>query len=107
MGIDLHLHSTASDGTLAPTALVDAAAALGLSAIALTDHDTVSGVREAHAAGASVGVVVVPGVELSADVPGGDCHVLGYFVDIDHPPFAAWLAVRRETRVAQIGRAHV
>ena len=101
MGIDLHLHSTASDGTLSPTALVDAAATLGLSAIALTDHDSVSGVREAHVAGASKGVTVIPGVELSADVPGGDCHVLGYFVDVDHPPFATWLLARRETRVAR------
>ena len=44
---------------------------------------------------------MIPGVELSADVPGGDCHVLGYFVDVDHPPFATWLLARRETRVAR------
>jgi predicted metal-dependent phosphoesterase TrpH len=99
--IDLHLHSTASDGTLSPSELVATAASLGLSAIALTDHDSVSGVRAAQAASAGRGITVVSGVELSADVPGGDCHVLGYFVDVDHKPFATWLAERRDTRVAR------
>ena len=101
MRIDLHLHSTASDGTLTPEALVDAAAALGLAAIALTDHDTVGGVAAATRAGMKRGVTVVPGVELSADVTGGDCHILGYLVDVVHAPFVAWLAARREARVAR------
>lgn len=101
MRIDLHLHSTASDGTLTPEALVDAAASLGLVAIALTDHDSVGGVAAATRAGIERGVTVVPGVELSADVPGGDCHILGYLVDVGHAPFAAWLAARREARITR------
>ena len=99
--IDLHLHSTASDGTLTPSELVHAALGIGLSAIALTDHDSVSGVADAQAAADGTGVTVISGVELSADVQGGDCHVLGYFVDVQQPTFATWLAARRETRVAR------
>lgn len=77
--IDLHLHSTASDGILAPAEVVAAARAVGLSIIALTDHDTVAGVEEAERAGDSLGVRVIRGVELSAheEVSGREVHVLG------------------------------
>lgn len=80
--IDLHLHSTASDGILSPRKVVEAAKAVGLSVIALTDHDTVSGVAEAVKAGESVGVRVIRGVELSAheDSSGKEVHVLGLHV---------------------------
>jgi predicted metal-dependent phosphoesterase TrpH len=78
-----------------------AASARGLSAIALTDHDTVSGVATAQVAGNGVGVQVIPAVELSADVPVGHCHVLGYFVDVAHFAFASWLAARRAARVTR------
>ena len=80
--IDLHLHSTASDGILPPAKVVEAAKTAGLSVIALTDHDTVAGVHEAVLAGEGLGVRVIRGVELSAheDASGREVHVLGLHV---------------------------
>ncbi len=75
--VDLHMHSTASDGSVAPADVVAAAHQAGLSAIALTDHDTVDGVLEAQSAGTALGVRVVAGVELSAVDDGDEIHVLG------------------------------
>ncbi len=79
--IDLHVHSTASDGTLSPQEVALYAKAKGLSAIALTDHDTVSGVDECIKKGLEVGVVVVPGIECSADFYGKELHILGYYIN--------------------------
>jgi 3',5'-nucleoside bisphosphate phosphatase len=78
--VDLHMHSTASDGSLSPGALVSAARAGGLHVIALTDHDTVDGFAEARAAGAGI-IEVIPGIEMSTMHQGGELHILGYFVD--------------------------
>ena len=75
--IDLHVHSTASDGARSPTDVVREAKRVGLAALALTDHDTVAGIAEAIAAGESVGVRVVPGVELSAVEGELETHILG------------------------------
>ena len=75
--VDLHLHSSASDGVLAPAALVAHAAACGVSYLALTDHDTVAGLDEASTAAKSLGVTLVTGVELSVDWRGRSLHVLG------------------------------
>ncbi|HEY5220077.1 MAG TPA: PHP domain-containing protein [Gemmatimonadaceae bacterium] len=75
--MDLHSHSTASDGSRAPTDVIAAAKAAGLSAIALTDHDTVAGIAEAMAAAAAVGVRCVPGIELSAVEDDTETHILG------------------------------
>ncbi|HKO16027.1 MAG TPA: PHP domain-containing protein [Gemmatimonadaceae bacterium] len=75
--VDLHSHSTASDGARAPAAVVREAHRVGLGAIALTDHDTVDGVAEARRAGEELGVRVVTGVELSAVEPSGETHILG------------------------------
>lgn len=75
--VDLQVHTTASDGALTPTATVQAAAAAGLVAIALTDHDSVEGIDEATAAGAPLGVRVVPGVELSTWFEDDELHLLG------------------------------
>jgi len=83
--IDLHAHTTASDGSLSPTELVEAAHATGLAAIGVTDHDTIDGVAEAVDAGAEVGIRVVPGVEISAELDGGSLHVLGYGYDHADP----------------------
>lgn len=75
--IDLHAHSTRSDGTCSPTALVELAASKGLSALALTDHDTVSGVAEASAVCGRLGIRFIAGVELEVDYTGGEFHLLG------------------------------
>lgn len=84
--IDLHVHSNASDGTLTPAEVVNLAASLSLSAIALTDHDTVAGVAEAQAAAlvmsdASNPLRIIPGAEISAAYNGRDIHILGLFLD--------------------------
>jgi predicted metal-dependent phosphoesterase TrpH len=79
--VDLHVHSTASDGHLPPTAVVEAARAAGLTAMALTDHDTVGGVAEAQAAGERLGVRVVAGAELSAHLFGEEIHLLALHID--------------------------
>ncbi len=89
MGIDLHIHSTASDGTLTPAEILAAARRIGLAAIALTDHDTVEGVRRLLAAPIPDDIQVLPGVEISAAPPAacprqGSFHILGYGLDIDH-----------------------
>jgi 3',5'-nucleoside bisphosphate phosphatase len=79
--IDLHCHTTASDGTLSPRELVERAVRDGADVIAVTDHDTVDGIEAASAAGAELGVRVVPGIELSSRHEGRNVHMLGYFVD--------------------------
>jgi len=95
--VDLHMHSTASDGALPPGEVVAAAHRAGLGAIALTDHDTVDGLNEARRAGDALGVRVVPGIELSAIDDGDERHVLG--LHLSHPEhLAAALAELRETR---------
>ncbi len=96
--IDLHLHSTCSDGTFSPEEVVRRAGAKGLSAISLTDHDSTEGVLPAQEEGRKVGVEVVPGVELSAQGEGKDIHVLGYFVACDHADLVDCLGVYREAR---------
>ena len=83
--IDLHVHSTASDGTLTPSELVLYAKSKGLSAIALTDHDTLAGIEECQQKGLEVGVLVIPGIEFSADFYGKELHILGYYLDPHHP----------------------
>jgi 3',5'-nucleoside bisphosphate phosphatase len=84
--VDLHTHSTASDGTLSPSEVVRLAAAQGLSALALTDHDTVAGVAEAAAAAKQHGIDFLPGIEISAEFPQpGTLHILGYGVNPESP----------------------
>lgn len=102
MRLDLHLHSTASDGALPPAAVAAAAAAGGLHVISLTDHDTVSGVEAARAAGAAAAVEVVPGIEVSSTYRGYEVHVLGYFVDPTHPAMTGHEARAGELREARI-----
>ena len=79
---DLHIHSTASDGRLTPAEVVQEAARRGLKFMSLTDHDTVDGIALALAAVQSFpGLKLIPGVEISTDIPQGEAHVLGYFID--------------------------
>ena len=110
--IDLHVHTLASDGSDAPAEVVRKAAALGLRAVAITDHDTFAGLPEALAAGARHGVEVVPGVELSTIYDGVEVHVLGYYMDTAHPQLRAMMArataernARNETMVQRLHAA--
>lgn len=79
--VDLHVHTTASDGSFPPAAVVELAKTAGYAAIAVTDHDNTGGLPEAAAAGAKLGVEIVPGIELSTEYAGGEVHILGYFID--------------------------
>ncbi|MEM8872620.1 MAG: PHP domain-containing protein [Planctomycetota bacterium] len=103
---DLHSHSTASDGTDAPAALVRKAKAAGLSAIALTDHDTVAGCAEAAAECRRLGIDFLPGIEVSCLYPRpGIIHLLGYGIDVDSPALLSLtdsLQRAREQRNAQL-----
>lgn len=97
---DLHTHSTASDGLLTPTELVTQAHEAGLTTIALTDHDTTDGLAEAQAAGASMGVEVVPGIEINTYLPHGqgEAHVLGYHLDTANADLQEFLQFLRDAR---------
>jgi 3',5'-nucleoside bisphosphate phosphatase len=97
--VDLHLHSTASDGGVSPEGLVRRAIAAGLSAIALTDHDTMAGIPEAIAAGERLGLRVVCGCEFSVAAPWGEMHILGYFLPARSPELESFLERCRADRV--------
>lgn len=100
MKVDLHLHSTASDGTLSPGALVRRAAEEGFTTLALTDHDTVAGIAEAQAAAREAGIRLIPGVELSCGAQ-KEIHILGYGIDPQDEPLLAFSRHRREEREAR------
>lgn len=100
--IDLHMHTTASDGRLTPAELVARVAAAGLTVIAVTDHDTVGAVDEATALAAAHGIRVIPGVELTAVDEGRDVHMLAYFINHHDAAFEAFLARQRERRVERV-----
>ncbi|HCE38910.1 PHP domain-containing protein [Alloalcanivorax profundimaris] len=95
---DLHCHSLASDGVLAPADLVARAAEYGVDALALTDHDTLAGLPEAHAAAARHGLTLINGIELSVLWGSREIHVLGLWVDPDCPVLAARVADQLEAR---------
>jgi len=96
--IDLHAHTSASDGTLSPKELVNLAKSEGIEAIAITDHDTIEGVSEALEAGEKNGIEVIPGVEISIDHQPGSMHVLGLFVDIESKKLNEYLTDLQASR---------
>lgn len=100
--IDLHLHTTASDGRLSPAALVARTSQAGLRTIAVTDHDTTAALDEVRAAARPLGIEVVTGIELTAVHAGRDVHILGYFFDPADAPLAALLDTQRSRRVARL-----
>ena len=104
MRIDLHTHSTASDGTQPPAAVVAEAAATGLDVVALTDHDTTAGWPEASAAALREGVQLVPGAEISCQVNGISVHLLSYLHDPAEPELAAEMERTRSDRVTRARR---
>lgn len=85
--IDLHVHSDKSDGSLSPSDLVSYAIKQGVTAFALTDHDTVDGIDEAIKASEGTSVTVIPGIELSTEYEGKDIHIVGLFIDKEEPAF--------------------
>jgi predicted metal-dependent phosphoesterase TrpH len=102
MAVDLHVHSTASDGTLTPEEIVRKAVALGLYALAIADHDTVAGVRPAMDTALGTGLHVFPAVEISVDFRETEIHILGYFVDLNHEPL---IEAMRKVRDGRVDRA--
>jgi len=101
---DLHTHTTHSDGHLPPLELVRKAKDLGISVLGITDHDTVGALDEAIEAGKTLGVEVIPGMELSASSPEGEIHVLGYFMDYHSPALTGALTIFRQKRIERIER---
>ncbi|HLI89340.1 MAG TPA: PHP domain-containing protein [Ktedonobacteraceae bacterium] len=97
--IDLHTHSTASDGIYSPTELLERAKAVGLRVLALTDHDSTGGLEEAAGAARALDIDFIPGIEINTDVSGGEVHVLGYFLEYQRPAFQSVLQVLRDARV--------
>ncbi len=100
--IDLHTHTTASDGRCTPAELVARAAAAGVTVLSVTDHDTVAGYQAASAVSAAAGVELVSGIEMTAIVDGADLHVLGYFIDAHSPRLLAFLAEQRRRRIDRV-----
>lgn len=96
--IDLHVHSTESDGTLTPEEIILLAKEKNLSALALTDHDTISGLPAARLAAQKYGLELVPGIELSTDYNGTEVHILGYYFDEENPDFLHQLSHFRSGR---------
>ena len=95
---DLHVHTTASDGTLTPEQVVREAAKTGLGAVGIADHDTVAGIEPGLAAASDAGIILVPGVEINTDYGKDEIHVLGYFVDHRSPALNAHLERQRSAR---------
>lgn len=102
--IDLHCHSNVSDGMLPPAGVVARAAANGVHALALTDHDDVGGIGEARATAAALGVALIPGVEISVTWRGRTVHIVGLRIDPAHPELAAGLHAIRAGRIARAQR---
>jgi predicted metal-dependent phosphoesterase TrpH len=102
--IDLHTHTTASDGRCTPAELVARASAAGVTVLSVTDHDTFGGCEAAATAADAAAIQFVPGIEITAVRDGGDVHVLGYFIDPDSPVLRAFLADQRRRRIDRVRR---
>jgi predicted metal-dependent phosphoesterase TrpH len=101
LNIDLHCHSTISDGLLTPTQLVERAAARGVDILALTDHDDVGGLAEARAAAMEKNIILVNGVEISVDWRGQTIHIVGLGINPEHPDLVQGLASIRDGRLVR------
>ena len=96
--IDLHVHSTFSDGTLTPTELVELALKSNLEAFALTDHDTTEGIEEAYRSSIGKDIEVIPGIEFSTEYKGKDIHILGYYINPYNEKFSKKIIEFRNSR---------
>lgn len=102
--IDLHIHTHYSDGALSPREIIEKSVNIGLSAIALTDHDHVGGIQEAQEYGKQYGIEVIPGIELSVSLHGRDIHILGYYIDPENERLTQALTFFREQRLKRAER---
>lgn len=100
--IDLHLHTTASDGLLSPDALVAHAVQSGVTILSVTDHDTLAALPAAGAAALRLGVQLVPGIEITAVEQERDVHILGYFLDAENGGLSRFLAEQRNDRIRRV-----
>ena len=100
--IDLHIHTTASDGTFSPSDLVAKARAAGLSIFSITDHDTTAGSDAAASVAREAGVELIPGIEISAVADARDVHMLGYFIDSTSPRLREFLVRQRDDRLRRL-----
>jgi predicted metal-dependent phosphoesterase TrpH len=100
--IDLHLHTTASDGRLSPAQLVARVGAAGITTMSVTDHDTVAGLAEVGTAATAIGIRLVPGIEITSVADGRDVHMLGYLFDPEHPGLLTFLEGQRALRVSRV-----
>jgi 3',5'-nucleoside bisphosphate phosphatase len=100
--IDLHLHTTASDGRCTPGELVERAAQAGVTVMAVTDHDTTAAVADVRAAAREHGIQAISGIEITASWEGRDLHVLGYLFDPLHEALGAFLLAQRAARIARV-----
>ena len=96
--IDMHVHTTASDGQLSPTEVVDYALSKGLCGVAITDHDTIMGLEDAIAYGKLKGVIIIPGIELSTEFEDEEIHILGYQIDYSNKELLDILKILRDER---------
>ncbi len=96
--LDLHLHTTHSDGSCTPTEVVNLAHQAGVTALAITDHDIVTGIAEAMTAGQPYGIEIIPGVEISSSTGNSELHILGYFLDWQDSDLLARLTTLRDSR---------
>jgi predicted metal-dependent phosphoesterase TrpH len=100
--VDLHIHTTASDGKYSPADIVKKAAEIGLKVISITDHDSIDGIAPAiDAAKSYPGLTLIPGVEISTDLADGEAHILGYFIDYGSPDFQKELEKFRDSRLGR------
>ena len=102
--IDIHIHTTYSDGAYTPAEIVRRAYSVGLSTIALTDHDSVNGIKEAINYGKELGIEVIPGLEISTDLDDKEVHLLAYFIDIENVELQKYLLFFREERLHRAKR---
>ena len=102
MSVDLHLHTTASDGRSSPQELVDRAAAAGVTVMAVTDHDTTAAIDDVMSAASAFGIEVISGIEVTAVEAGRDVHILGYFIDPADIQLSGFLARQRTQRITRV-----
>ena len=102
MIVDLHLHTTASDGRCTPHELVDRVLRAGVTVMAVTDHDTVAAIPEVQTAAKTSGIEVIAGIEITSIDNGRDVHLLGYFIDPDNSELTVFLAKQRIQRIARV-----